>query len=363
MMNSVIQRHPPYSGTDLTTNNNSNDATISSVKLSYYYWSLLVFIVLDISLLLVLRMQILHSNDYIYTTAVFYSEQIKLIFSILMCFIFDAKCSVNLLFEILVKGFIVADKNSKYLDIFRLCIPAILYTIQNNLQYIIDTSTLFQVLYQFKIISAALFSSVIIESRKLNYREWFTIIGVCIGVSMVCGSQKDIHPHHAHNIIGILSVFTACMTSGLAGILFEKIIKSSQSSIWVLNIQLSIISILLSSIECYMKDKDKIQLYGFNKGYDMYVIFVILCQAAVGLSVAMVVKYADNIHKGFASSISIMIACVIEAYTFGETIIKYDAFFTGSLFIVICSAIFLHQHFKYNYVDTKLVRNSAIEQL
>ena len=112
-----------------------------------------------------------------------------------------------------------------------------------------------------------------------------------------------------------------------------------------------------------MKDKDKIKLYGFNKGYDMYVIFVILCQAAVGLSVAMVVKYADNIHKGFASSISIMIACVIEAYTFGETIIKYDAFFTGSLFIVICSAIFLHQHFKYNYVDIKLVRNSAIEQL
>ena len=111
------------------------------------------------------------------------------------------------------------------------------------------------------------------------------------------------------------------------------------------------------------ENKDKIKLYGFNKGYDMYVIFVILCQAAVGLSVAMVVKYADNIHKGFASSISIMIACVIEAYTFGETIIKYDAFFTGSLFIVICSAIFLHQHFKYNYVDTKLVRNSAIEQL
>ena len=359
-MNSVIQRHVS-TGADVSVAI-SNDTT-SSTKLNYYYWSLIAFIVLDILLLLVLRMQVLHSNEYIYTTAVFYSEQIKLIFSISMCFIFDANCSINLLFEILVKGFIVTDKNTKYPDILRLCIPAILYTIQNNLQYIIDTSTLFQVLYQFKIISTALFSSVIIESRKFNYREWFTIIGVCIGVSMVCSSQKDIHPYHAHNIIGIISVFTACMTSGLAGILFEKIIKSSPSSIWVLNIQLSIISILLSSIECYLKDKDKIQLYGFNKGYDMYVIFVILCQAAVGLSVAMVVKYADNIHKGFASSISIMVACVIEAYAFGETIIKYDAFFTGSLFIVLSSAIFLQQHFKYNFVDVKLVRNSNTDQV
>lgn len=359
-MNSVVQRHVgTVADVSLAISNNSS----SFAKLSYYYWSLIAFILLDILLLLVLRIQVLHTNEYIYTTAVFYSEQIKLIFSILMCFIFDAKCSIKLLFEILVKGFIVTDKNTKYLDILRLCIPAILYTIQNNLQYIIDTSTLFQVLYQFKIISTALFSSVIIESRKFNYREWFTIIGVCIGVSMVCSSQKDIHPYHAHNIIGIISVFTACMTSGLAGILFEKIIKSSSSSIWVLNIQLSIISILLSSIECYMKDKDKIQLYGFNKGYNMYVIFVILCQAAVGLSVAMVVKYADNIHKGFASSISIMVACIIEAYAFGDTIIKYDAFFTGSLFIVLSSVIFLQQHYKYTFVDINVVRSSSADHV
>jgi len=39
---------------------------------------------------------------------------------------------------------------------------------------------------------------------------------------------------------------------------------------------------------------------------------VIVLQAIGGLVVAAVVKYADNILKGFGSSISIVISCVLE---------------------------------------------------
>ena len=55
---------------------------------------------------------------------------------------------------------------------------------------------------------------------------------------------------------------------------------------------------------------------GFFFGYNMLVISVILLQAVGGLVVAVVVKYADNILKGFASSFSIITSCVLCIYLF-----------------------------------------------
>lgn len=45
-------------------------------------------------------------------------------------------------------------------------------------------------------------------------------------------------------------------------------------------------------------------------------IFVILLQAIGGLIVAVVVKYADNILKGFAASFSIVTACILSYFIF-----------------------------------------------
>ena len=50
----------------------------------------------------------------------------------------------------------------------------------------------------------------------------------------------------------------------------------------------------------------------FFSGYNKYVWGVITLQAAGGLIVAVVVKYADNVMKGFATSISIIISAVLS---------------------------------------------------
>ena len=55
---------------------------------------------------------------------------------------------------------------------------------------------------------------------------------------------------------------------------------------------------------------------GFFFGYNNVVITVVLLQAAGGLLVALVVKYADNIQKGFATSISILISGVVSYFMF-----------------------------------------------
>ena len=43
--------------------------------------------------------------------------------------------------------------------------------------------------------------------------------------------------------LGLAAVFAACMISGLAGVYFEKVLKGSNATLWVRNVQLSFFSL------------------------------------------------------------------------------------------------------------------------
>lgn len=75
---------------------------------------------------------------------------------------------------------------------------------------------------------------------------------------------------------------------------------------------------------------------GFFFGYTTAVWINIVIQAAGGLLVALVIKYADNILKGFATSIAIIVSCVASAYLFGTIINLVFAFGT---FLVVFSVV------------------------
>ena len=79
---------------------------------------------------------------------------------------------------------------------------------------------------------------------------------------------------------------------------------------------------------------------GFFVGYSGVVWAVVLLQAGGGLLVAMVVKYADNILKGFATSLSILFSCTVSYFLFnfqanaqfslGAVLVVYSAYIYGS---------------------------------
>ncbi|KAG0364225.1 hypothetical protein BGZ54_007737 [Gamsiella multidivaricata] len=245
-------------------------------------------------------------------------------------------------------------------DAWKLAIPAMLYAIQNNLQYVashaLDPST-FQVTYQLKILTTALFS-VILLHRSLPGLKWLALVMLTAGIALVsleesnnrASQRKGVHsPDSASSalgalleeqkndalyqaaaaaprnerpefVVGLLSVMIACVLSGLAGVYFEKILKNTQGSIWLRNIQLSFFSLPFSLLAIYLKDGEGVTEQGFFAGYDMLVIAAITCQAAGGFIVAVVVKYADNILKGFATSISIIISAIASVALFGSHI-------------------------------------------
>ena len=63
----------------------------------------------------------------------------------------------------------------------------------------------------------------------------------------------------------------------------EKLLKQSNSSIWIRNMQVSSIGIVFSALMCFTKDGALIKSAGFFKGYTPYVWSVILLQAIGGL--------------------------------------------------------------------------------
>lgn len=186
-------------------------------------------------------------DRYLASTAVLFSEILKLVISTALCFIYDANGSVSKFAEISHDEFI-----NNMRDWLKLTVPSILYTLQNSLQYFSMSqlsAPVFQVLYQMKIVTTAVFS-VLILSRRITSLQWLAIVALSGGVALVQLSQMSVSSAGLadNSMLGFISVICGCLTSGFAGVYFEMVLKQSKASIWVRNIQLSAIGIVTALV-------------------------------------------------------------------------------------------------------------------
>lgn len=172
--------------------------------------------------------------------------------------------------------------------------------------------------------------------------QWASLIFLIAGVAAVQLTDQKTPANSAqieqNRFLGFSAALGACVLSGFAGIYFEKILKGSDISVWMRNVQMSLLSIPLGFATCFISDFNNITTKGFFHGYDGFVIYLVILQAGGGLLVAVVVKYADNILKGFATSLSIIISCVASIYLFNFTLTVQFAI--GAMLVI--GAIFLY---------------------
>jgi len=300
------------------------------LEVNLKYISLIILIIQNSFTVFVIRYSKTLPDKYLTSTAVVCSEFIKLITSLFIHIylrIYEAKpgtYNIKILFNELF------GKESECLNVI---IPAVLYLLQNNLIYYsaskLDAAT-FQITYQMKLIMTAIFS-VLILKRRIYRHQWISIFLLAFGIALVQFPTGDnnsllIEDENAalDKVFGLLSVVIACLSSGLAGVYFEKILKKSKVTLWARNVQLSLSSIIFGFIfGCLLLDGNAIKEHGFFGGYTRWTILAILCQSFGGIIVSLVVKYADNILKGFANSISIILSCAISYlfFDFNITII------------------------------------------
>jgi UDP-sugar transporter A1/2/3 len=109
-------------------------------------------------------------------------------------------------------------------------------------------------------------------SKRVGIYQWLSVVALAGGVALVQLSQLEDHSESKKNsFLGLISVLFCCVTSGFAGVYFEMVLKSSKPSIWLRNVQLSLIGGILAMFACYYRDFTLIQEKGFLHGYDKYV--------------------------------------------------------------------------------------------
>ena len=199
-----------------------------------------------------------------------------------------------------------------------------------------------QVLYQLKIFTTALFS-VSMLGRSLLGTQWISLALLFVGVSLVTfdssTSASSSEAAADQNVwVGIVAVIISCVSSGFAGVYFEKILKGTESSVWLRNVQLGIFGGSFAFIGMLAYDGPRIRELGFFHGYSPLVFFVVTQQAIGGLIVALVVKYADNILKGYATSLSIIISAIASVFLLG---FKLTVLF-GAGSVITISAVVLY---------------------
>jgi len=69
-----------------------------------------------------------------------------------------------------------------------------------------------------------------------------------------------------NRVVGFIAAIAACCLSGFAGIYFEKILKGSNISVWMRNVQLSLCSIPFAIITCTLNDYNAISNNGYFYG-------------------------------------------------------------------------------------------------
>ncbi|XP_072130220.1 UDP-N-acetylglucosamine transporter-like [Mobula birostris] len=316
------------------------------------YISLGVLVFQTTSLVLTMRYSRTFKEEgprYLASTAVVIAEMMKIAACLLLVFK-DASYSIQELRRVLQDEII-----NKPMETLKLAIPSGIYTLQNNLLYIalsnLDAAT-YQVTYQLKVLTTAFFSVTMLR-KNLSVYQWLSLLTLMAGVTLVQWPtdppeelKKEISA--GSQFVGLIAVLSACFSSGFAGVYFEKILKGTKQSVWIRNIQLGLFGSIFGMMGVYVYDGRRIHEHGFFQGYNKITWIVVTLQALGGLVIAAVIKYADNILKGFATSLSIILSTLIS-YFWLQDFVPTSVFFLGTFLVIV--ATFLYGYEPKNSTD------------
>ena len=247
------------------------------------------------------------------------------------------------------------------LDALKILVPALLYLVQNTLLYVALgnlTAPLFQVTYQGKLVTTAIVS-VLMLARKYSFQQWICLVTLSLGVAIVVlgeQQQKDKATTSSSNTqnlaLGLTSVTISCLSSALAGVYFEKVLKKpaqdknaaaggaaaaashAPPSLWMRNIQLAFFSFVIAAGQGWWKQTPESASRPYLHGFTTWVWILVALQAGGGLLVAAVIKYADNVLKGLATGVSVVLATALSMILFGTPLTGQ---FTMGAFLILSS--------------------------
>ena len=231
-------------------------------------------------------------------------------------------------------------------DAYRMSVPALRYVVQHNLLYVALTNlpaVTSMVLVQTKLLWAALFS-VLLLGRRFAALDWCAFVALIVGVVLVQFPSAADSPTGAPDgddaveagltladfsvpaeplpVVGVLAACAAAALSGFAGVFLEHMFTQPRRSLFVGNIQLCLYSIPLQLLAVgralyvetplHLMSRHEVAAHLFA-GFHASVWAVVALQAAGGLIVGMVLKFAGNLPKFFAAATALVLTSLHPA--------------------------------------------------
>jgi UDP-sugar transporter A1/2/3 len=250
-----------------------------------------------------------------------------------------------------VKAFRIVkeDLQNEPREALQMAIPAAIYAVQNALlQWSVGNlpAALWQVTYQGKILVTAVFSVVLLR-KKFKRSQWLAmaIMGGGIAIVQLSNSTESKQADMANAaeqqfVSGLIMLLLACCCSGFASVFTEMVFKQvkagnsgnppKKKSVWLQNTHLAAFSLvpILGSIIfngsagdlswiINKSDVDMSTRRTLFTGFTAKTWAMAINNAIGGLLVALVIKHADNILRGFSSSLATINASLLSVFFFG----------------------------------------------
>eukprot|EP01083_Nonionella_stella_P264355 896923_1 len=234
-------------------------------------------------------------------------------------------------------------KNVPFKEWFLFSIPALIYSVTNNLGFYIlqymDPGSL-GVLQQTKIITTALLWWCAF-TKSIDKQQWVSLVLLCLGSMLVAwpDDTKDKEQEmYVQWPMGPLLVAVRVSLSAVAGIYTEFVYKKfgSERSLHVDNLSMYFWGSLANMAQYYYADDEGVGLlYGFN----IWTYLLCANYLVLGISVAYVMKYFTNIIKLLMSGLAMVVSGVLAFLMFELT---WTLTYCLGLIVVI-TAVFLYK--------------------
>merc|ERR1712129_599819 len=233
---------------------------------------------------------------------------------------------------------------------FLFMVPAIIYSVTNNLDFYIlswmDPGSM-SVLQQSKIITTALLWKLMF-ARHIDKQQWIALTLLCCGSCLVAIPDSD-NANASNQMfvkwpMGPMLIVLQVTLSAVAGIYTEHIYKSfgKNRSMHVDNLSMYFWGSMANFLQYYVVDgsTDGGIMHNFNGITWMFILNVM----ALGLSVAFVMKYFDNILKLLMSGLAIVVSGILSFFVFN---LRWTFTYCSGLIVVIAAVILYKSPIKF----------------